>query len=435
MLVWISLFVVTLFYGFFDTYIYSKISNKNIDFNIRTILIIILYSIISSVAIIILGNKYKMLLTILFAIILLKVLFNDKLSKIIIGFIIMYISFAISEAIIFILLTMISDISVNVLLQDSIVMISSNIILLAISYLFLSINKVKKIFIQILKWWNENDYVQSFIVTTLIIVIVVYLLYINFSSELSIQYAIFTLIFMLGIITFIVGYFSEKTRNNRLKYKYDELHNYAKTYETELAEKSKAQHEYRNQLIIVKNLIDSDTKEASLYIEKILKKDLNSKNLYWLNKLINIPYGGLKGLLYYKIMEMVNKKFEIYINISEELRKKSLWKIYEENAQDITRIIGVYIDNAIEAASISEDKFFILDVLYENNNIEFVFSNTYTNNIDINKIDKEGYSSKGKGRGYGLSLVKDILDNNSNLSQEREINGKFYVQKLIIKTK
>lgn len=435
MLVWISLFVVTLFYGFFDTYIYSKISNKNIDFNIRTILIIILYSIISSVAIIILGNKYKMLLTILFAIILLKVLFNDKLSKIIIGFIIMYISFAISEAILFILISIIYDGDIVQLMNNPFMIMAINFSILIISYFIFKNSFVIKYCINLFQWFKSKYFIEEIVIITLIVIIVAYLLYQNFSYDLSIEYAIFTFAFMIGIVVFIIGYFNEKARNNILKYKYDELHNYAMTYETELAEKSKAQHEYRNQLIIVKNLIDSDTKEASLYIEKILKKDLNSKNLYWLNKLINIPYGGLKGLLYYKIMEMVNKKFEIYINISEELRKKTLWKIYEDNAQDITRIIGVYIDNAIEAASISEDKFFILDVLYENNNIEFVFSNTYTNNIDINKIDKEGYSSKGKGRGYGLSLVKDILDNNSNLSQEREINGKFYVQKLIIKTK
>ena len=435
MLVWISLFVVTFLFGIFDIFTYGKISNRNIDFGFKTIISVIIYALVSTLAIIVLGNNYKMLLTILFAIVLLKVLFNDNLSKIIVGFALIIIFIALSEASSYIFIIFIPNLDISYFGNTALGILIINLYTIICCMFIFKIKIINNFCIKVFEWCAFTKRIKIICMFFLTVIILAYFLYEAFTSNLSIGYTLFTLVFMIGIVTFIIGFFYERAINNKLKFKYDELYNYAKTYETELAEKSKAQHEYRNQLIIVKNLIDSDTKEASLYIEKILKKDLNSKNLYWLNKLINIPYGGLKGLLYYKIMEMVNKKFEIYINISEELRKKTLWKIYEDNAQDITRIIGVYIDNAIEAASISEDKFFILDVLYENNNIEFVFSNTYTNNIDINKIDKEGYSSKGKGRGYGLSLVKDILDNNSNLSQEREINGKFYVQKLIIKTK
>lgn len=50
-------------------------------------------------------------------------------------------------------------------------------------------------------------------------------------------------------------------------------------------------------------------------------------------------------------------------------------------------------------------------------------------------MDKQGYSTKGKSRGYGLSLVQDILNKSAYLKQEREMNGIFYVQKLIIQNK
>lgn len=435
MLVWISLFVVSFLFGMFDIFIYQKISNSNIDCGIKAISSVIVYSLVTTVAIVILGNQYKMILTILLAIILLKFLFNDNLSKIIIGFIIMYISFALSEAILFILISISFGGYVNQLLNDPMIIIIINFGVLTISYLIFKNKVIRKFCINLLQWFNSKCFIKEIFTIMMIVIIIAYILYKNFTTNLSIQYAIFSFAFMIGIIIFIVGYFNEKARNNRLTYKYDQLYDYSRTYETELAEKSKSQHEHRNQLVIIKNLIDSDTKEAISYIEKIMEKDLTNKNLHWLNKLKNIPYGGLKGLLYYKIMEMLNNEIEIYVNISEKLYKKSLWKIYEENAQDITRVIGVYIDNAIEAASVANEKFIIIDVLYENENIEFVFSNTYINNIDLTKIDKEGYSSKGKGRGYGLSLVKDILDGNDKLSQEREINGKFYVQKLIIKTK
>ena len=93
------------------------------------------------------------------------------------------------------------------------------------------------------------------------------------------------------------------------------------------------------------------------------------------------------------------------------------------------------MDNAIEAAERADKKFVIIDIDAEGENIIFSFSNTYEGHIEVGKMDKQGYSTKGKSRGYGLSLVQDLLSKNAYLSQKREINGIFYVQKLIIQNK
>ena len=34
---------------------------------------------------------------------------------------------------------------------------------------------------------------------------------------------------------------------------------------------------------------------------------------------------------------------------------------------------------------------------------------------DVKKVGKKGYSTKGKGHGFGLSLVKDIIRKNNRL--------------------
>ena len=76
-----------------------------------------------------------------------------------------------------------------------------------------------------------------------------------------------------------------------------------------------------------------------------------------------------------------------------------------------------------------------MEKLYEND-IILCIGNTFTGNIDLSKIDNEGYSTKGNNRGYGLPLVKDLLLKHDDiLSTERTIIHNYYVQNLIIKTK
>ena len=65
--------------------------------------------------------------------------------------------------------------------------------------------------------------------------------------------------------------------------------------------------------------------------------------------------------------------------------------------------------------------------------IEIIISNTFENKINIEKIGKEKFTTKGKHRGHGLLLVKHILHNNSMFESHMEIINELYVQKLKIK--
>jgi two-component system sensor histidine kinase AgrC len=99
---------------------------------------------------------------------------------------------------------------------------------------------------------------------------------------------------------------------------------------------------------------------------------------------------------------------------------------------DILKIIGVYLDNAIEATSISSKKEIILELYCNKKETHFILTNTYENKIDENKVGIGGYTTKGKNRGYGLQLAKKIIDKYDNLKQIREIDDKYYTVHLII---
>ena len=47
-------------------------------------------------------------------------------------------------------------------------------------------------------------------------------------------------------------------------------------------------------------------------------------------------------------------------------------------------------------------------------------------------MDKEGYTTKGKNHGVGLSLVKDIINSNSKLEQRREVIKDYFYQYLYV---
>ena len=104
--------------------------------------------------------------------------------------------------------------------------------------------------------------------------------------------------------------------------------------------------------------------------------------------------------------------------------------------RNLARILGVFLDNAREACNVSKDKRMGLEVYFdEKNGLKFIISNTFDNVVDVDKIGKERFSTKGKGRGHGLTLVNYILESNKVFSLKTEINVNVYTQNLTVKRK
>ena len=47
-------------------------------------------------------------------------------------------------------------------------------------------------------------------------------------------------------------------------------------------------------------------------------------------------------------------------------------------------------------------------------------------------MDNMGYTTKGSGHGYGLTLMKQIIDKNELLSNQKNIYGQKFVQKITL---
>ena len=106
----------------------------------------------------------------------------------------------------------------------------------------------------------------------------------------------------------------------------------------------------------------------------------------------------------------------------------------EINTLDFCRILGILLDNAIEAAKECKKK--EISVRFEkdhkvNRNLVIV-ENTYQNlDVDISRIFDKEYTSKSEKKSHGLGLwrVKKILDRNNNLNLY-SFKGNKFVQQL-----
>lgn len=367
-----------------------------------------------------------------YCLVVLIILYKKSFVKTLLGLFISTFLLAISELFCGFIMNLIFKQYMNLLTTNPIFYTLFNLII-DIACLYLSkLNIIKKISNSIIEWYNENEKKFTIFIFLAFLIVITFVLYNNFIKVLPSSLLVITNLFCIGVLVFVLGYFKEKTNNNRITSEYERLLNYVKVYEQTIDEKSKKQHEYKNQLILISGMVK--TKKVKDYINDLINEEQDDKNVELIRRIQYLPQGGLKGLIYYKVEEMINKGIDVYVDISPKLDDKKVKKVIKDNLHDISKIMGVYLDNAIEAVNEADKKYIVIDASVEKGNIIFSFSNTYKGCVNLSKLDKEGYTTKGNGKGYGLSLVKDIINKKKDIfSSERQVNGPYYVQKLYIK--
>lgn len=244
------------------------------------------------------------------------------------------------------------------------------------------------------------------------------------------------LIYLVSMFAFIIILFTlfrQRIDNENVSKKYDELLDVMKNYESDIEDQRTLRHETKNEFATIKCKLQDkeDNKTIIEYIDSVIgeKEKAGSTNY---SKFKYLPSNGLKGFFYYKCTEAEKKGISVSVNISKQIENSFLMDIETKDFKDLARIIGVYIDNAIEASSTSEDKKLGIEMYLIKEKIEIIITNTFNNEINLDKIGKESFSTKGKHRGHGLLLVKKILSENNRFEAKKEIRGNIYIQSLKI---
>ena len=266
--------------------------------------------------------------------------------------------------------------------------------------------------------------------STLCVLIVFYNAFSDVNFNIDLIISIFIMMIFIGILLSLM---KQTVNNSKLIRKYEQILEFMTTYEDEVEKQRILRHETKNAFLSIKaQLTDkAETQEIINYIDSILEDDVKMKNEEYA-KFKYLPANGIKGLCYYKIQEAENRNIKVSINISSRIKKSGLSKLSAKEIKELGKILGVYLDNAIEASVKSEDKKLGFEAYLIDDKVKIIISNTYKGELAKEKIGNEAYSTKGKNRGHGLLLVKEIVSNNKMFDIETEITDSLYIQSLTI---
>lgn len=373
----------------------------------------------------------KIMLSYIFIYTFNRINFNKNNYQTLIKSLTIYLSLFISEIAIAIVISAIlyfTDYNSMEFLKNTIII---NLIITGLAYTLIKINQ--KRFTLIINNSNESGGKSEILIILLILVTIALLVFkIPLSKwNLNIDF-LFTMSLLLCFI--IAGFLMLKQNSDIQKTTsmYQKLVAYSDITNGLLEDYRVISHEQKNQLLVIRSLLDDNSPQELVdYVDGLLDKKVGFK-YEWIGDLNYLPLSGLKGLINYKLIEANSLKINTNISISKDINKSKLNNLATKQKDELYSIIGVYLDNAIQAAKESNKKEVSLEIYKEKEKIVIVIANTYNGKIEMEKLDNYGYTTKGKNHGVGLHLVKKIIENEVIYSQSRSLFEDYYVQKLII---
>lgn len=193
-------------------------------------------------------------------------------------------------------------------------------------------------------------------------------------------------------------------------------------------------HDFNNIVQAIGGYLSTNNIDGlKVYYKDLLEECQINNNLAVLNpELINNP--AIYSLLADKYNKADEDNIKLNLEIMADLSNLNI-KTYE-----LTRILGILFDNALDAASKCDKK--IVNISFRNdashNKILIIIQNTYKNkDINIDKIFEKGYSSKENidekhSHGLGLWEVRKYLKKNTNLDLYTTKNDEYFTQQFEI---
>ena len=188
-------------------------------------------------------------------------------------------------------------------------------------------------------------------------------------------------------------------------------------------------HDYKNILLTLNYYIENKDIDSleKYYKENILDTGLLVDTKDHKVKLKNLKSIPIKSLVLANIAKAESKNINIDIEILEPIIHFNIKDV------DLSRLLGIYIDNAIEECEFTEEKKLSIAFILRGLSTVIVIQNSCRDNIPLFKINEKGFSTKGENRGLGLYNAKKIVDKYENCLVNTNIENNVFTLELWIR--
>jgi len=422
---YIDLYVGAVINIFLYAIVIKKVFNIRFTKNKKFIL---LYILLTSFFVFIINlfnkNVFKILLTIPFVTIGMKSIFYVNYKNSIIYVVIATIYMFISEIIVGFILSLL-PFDYTFVFNNILGTTTGAIVVAIFTILILYVKKISK---NVNKFVDNINYNNQLIYSIIIVMIIGAFSYKNSTNIENIISLLSNFAILIAFAIVLYMSYLEIVKSKEVSENYNNLFNYLEKYECELIEKRKIIHDYKNQLIVINGYIGNDQKLRE-YIKELIKEQRSIKENSVIKNIDKLPK-GIKGLVYYKFSYIDNN---IIVDMQVKNKLSKFDNLEPRINKDVLKIIGILIDNAIEALNDEETKYINIEFSLQKGIFKMKIINPCTNKIKIDNLMNSGFSTKGKNRGYGLALVKDITRKEKSINVDIKKEEDEFVATLEVK--
>ena len=185
-------------------------------------------------------------------------------------------------------------------------------------------------------------------------------------------------------------------------------------------------HDYVNILLSMSGYIeDGDMDRLKDFFESKIfpTKDLITGGDYKLNQLSSIGVLEIKSLLSAKMIYAHESGIDITIDIPDKVESFLI------DTVDLARILGIFLDNAIEAALETEQPQIGLNIIQNETGVSIIISNHFRDNsVMLHKLKQKGFSTKIGHQGIGLWNAQKIISSYDNVLLETTMKCDYFTQ-------
>lgn len=190
-------------------------------------------------------------------------------------------------------------------------------------------------------------------------------------------------------------------------------------------------HDYLNILSSLESYLEEgDLQALTVYYQQTIQptRTLFLENASKLSALQKIDHPAIRGIFMTKLLLAQEKGISVHLEMTGKI-------IFPKHVFDLNliRILGILLDNAIEEVDALGKGELAVAFFQEKDVLVILIQNTVRNPVEpLYQLKKQGFSTKGKGRGYGLSTVDELMSQTSTLLLETTISQHLFVQKLTL---